>query len=632
MKNYRTILLGAFAIMNVGMAQAIDFETATDAVANMKVGWNLGNTLDSHSGDLDNMWIERWTQRRPSDYETAWGQPVTKRELIKMMKKAGFNAIRVPVTWYPHMEAKFQFSGNSTTWDPVADPIGTQIQKAWMDRVQEVVDYVINEGMYCILNVHHDTGTYSCSWLKTSSNNYNKNKSTFEAIWTQIANRFKDYGEKLLFEGYNEMLDEDNSWCFATLGSPNGYNATKAADAYNAINNYAQSFVNAVRATGGNNSQRNLVLCTYAAASGSGTWNSHLQDPLKNMNKPNDTATGHIIYEVHSYLQTDNISNCKYTVDQMLRDIKSYLATKGPVIFGEWGTADDGVDYWNDYRENTLEYSKYFVRRAKEYGYATFYWMGLSDGQDRSVPKFTKPDLVNFITKGFYGDSYDYTARKKGDVNNDGEVSVADVTLLVNYILGLGDIDTSVADINEDNAISVSDVTLLVNIILGIYEETPTEPTAEPNKPTVSASDIVMSVFSDTYGFLNNYIKYPGGWYKCTVTETMVGGATVTKAEYAEDTNDTWTGQAGFWQTAGKSAAGAKKVYLTAFTPDASQLTIEILNSNDEKVKDIVIPLEKYKWNYLSASVEDLDLSSLGNVSVRAGHSTIWFTDLFFAK
>jgi hypothetical protein len=112
----------------------------------------------------------------------------------------------------------------------------------------------------------------------------------------------------------------------------------------------------------------------------------------------------------------------------------------------------------------------------------------------------------------------------------------------------------------------------------------------------------------------------------------MVGGATVTKAEYAEDTNDIWTGQAGFWQTAGKSAAGAKKVYLTAFTPDASQLTIEILNSNDEKVKDIVIPLEKYKWNYLSASVEGLDLSSLGNVSVRAGHSTIWFTDLFFAK
>ena len=86
---------------------AQSFETATEAVKNMKVGWNLGNTLDSNSGDINNMWIEAYTSRTPSDYEKAWGQPVTKPELIKMFKNAGFNAIRVPVTWYPHMEAKF---------------------------------------------------------------------------------------------------------------------------------------------------------------------------------------------------------------------------------------------------------------------------------------------------------------------------------------------------------------------------------------------------------------------------------------------------------------------------------------------------------------------------------------------
>jgi Cellulase (glycosyl hydrolase family 5). len=111
------------------MAVAADFETATNAVANMKVGWNLGNTLDANSGSLTNMWIEKWTDRSPTAYETAWGQKVTKRELIHMMKMAGFNAIRVPVTWYPHMEAKMQFSSSNDdlTWDPVADPIGTQI-------------------------------------------------------------------------------------------------------------------------------------------------------------------------------------------------------------------------------------------------------------------------------------------------------------------------------------------------------------------------------------------------------------------------------------------------------------------------------------------------------------------------
>ena len=88
-------------------SKGADFETATDAVKNMGVGWNLGNTLDSNSGDINNMWIECFTSRTPSDYETAWRQVITTPELIKMMKDAGFNAIRLPVTWYPHMEATF---------------------------------------------------------------------------------------------------------------------------------------------------------------------------------------------------------------------------------------------------------------------------------------------------------------------------------------------------------------------------------------------------------------------------------------------------------------------------------------------------------------------------------------------
>ena len=88
--NKRTILI-ALLVINRVTAWATDFETATTAVANMKVGWNLGNTLDSNSGDVNNMWIEKWTSRMPSDYEKAWNQPVTKPELFKMFKDAGFN-------------------------------------------------------------------------------------------------------------------------------------------------------------------------------------------------------------------------------------------------------------------------------------------------------------------------------------------------------------------------------------------------------------------------------------------------------------------------------------------------------------------------------------------------------------
>lgn len=104
--NKITSCILAAMMLGISNAQASDeFESATEAVSNMRVGWNLGNTFDSNSGDTQNMWIEHWTDRSPSAYETSWGQPVTKPELIKMMKEAGFNAIRVPVTWYPHMEA-----------------------------------------------------------------------------------------------------------------------------------------------------------------------------------------------------------------------------------------------------------------------------------------------------------------------------------------------------------------------------------------------------------------------------------------------------------------------------------------------------------------------------------------------
>ena len=196
---------------------ATDFETATSAVANMRVGWNLGNTLDSNSGDINNMWIEKWTSRRPADYETAWGQPITKPQLFQMFKQAGFNAIRLPVTWYPHMQAHFTLNG--TAWDPENDDIGTKIQTQWMTRVHQIVDYVINQGMYCILNIHHDTGAANTAWLVASENDYAQQKERFEEVWRQIAEEFKDYDQHLIFEAYNEMLDPHHSWCFASFAA-----------------------------------------------------------------------------------------------------------------------------------------------------------------------------------------------------------------------------------------------------------------------------------------------------------------------------------------------------------------------------------------------------------------------------
>ncbi|MDE5813528.1 MAG: glycoside hydrolase family 5 protein [Muribaculaceae bacterium] len=379
---------------------AEEIETASEAVANMRIGWNLGNTLDSNSGDTSNMWIEKWSDRTPTAYETAWGQKVTKPELFKLFKDAGFNAIRVPVTWYPHMEAKI----SDLKWDPKSDPIGTKIQEGWMKRVHEIVDYVLGQNMYCILNIHHDTGAADTAWLRASEESYAENKEAFEAVWTQIAEEFKDYDGRLLFEGYNEMLDPLSSWCFASFAASGQYNAKVARSAYNAINSYAQSFVNAVRATGGNNAERNLIVSTYGACCGDGNWNAHLQDPLKEMKMPEDTCDGHIIFEVHSYpYLAGGLSGAKNSVRQIMNDVKAHLASKGaPVIIGEWGTSD-GEDYAKR-RNDVIAFARDFVEQAKANDITTFHWMGLSDGDSRTVPEFNQSDLVEAIVKGYYGD------------------------------------------------------------------------------------------------------------------------------------------------------------------------------------------------------------------------------------
>lgn len=368
------------------------FESAADAVLHMGAGWNLGNTLDSHSGSLDHMWIEAWSGRTTKDYETAWGQPLTTRELIHMFKVTGFGAIRVPVTWYPHIGTITLH--DTEKWDP-ASWVGTEVDTAWMARVKEVVDYVIDEGMYCILNVHHDTGADDTAWLVASDEGFAAAQNRYQSLWQQIATTFRDYGEKLLFESYNEMLDPLDSWCFASYASPARYDAEIAASAYRGINQYARLFVETVRATGGNNAMRNLVINTYAACSGDGTWNTHLKEPLAQLEIPE--APGHLAVEVHSYWDANKFAEQKTDIDRLFTNVGSYLQKRlgVPVIIGEWGggTSEDS--------EANVIFTNYFSTKAKASGVAAFYWMGLSDGKDRSIPRWTMPRTKDAILQPY---------------------------------------------------------------------------------------------------------------------------------------------------------------------------------------------------------------------------------------
>lgn len=353
-----------------------DWESASAAVAAMRTGWNLGNTLDAHSFDWKSTtpgWIVQYTDGRTSDWETAWGQPVTKPELLKMFADAGFGAIRVPVTWAEH----FGPDGN--------------IDAAWMDRVEQVVRYVLNTGMYCILNVHHDTG--EVGWLHCDDATYKSVNKKFSSLWTQIATRFADYGDHLLFESFNEMLDGNNRW------------NTTSAVGYENINKYNADFVRAVRATGGNNGTRNLVVNTYAA--------SCAIDAMNNLILPKDTVEGHLIAQVHSYapyrfaFEMENPADqltvfdaaCEAEVRGIVESVNECFVKKGiPAIIGEYGATSKLKE------EEMAKQAACYVSTARKYGIACFYWMVLSDGGDRNKPAWSKPLLKDTILAAYKGE------------------------------------------------------------------------------------------------------------------------------------------------------------------------------------------------------------------------------------
>lgn len=367
MKKRFTTFLGLLMMLTL-QSQAQDFESAKEAVKNMGVGWNLGNTLDAVNWEG----ADGWNWSSPSEHEQGWGQPVTKPELMKMMKEAGIGAIRVPVTWFQEMDAD------------------GKVNDAFMKRVHEVVDYVIDNGMYCIINVHHDTGDHDLHWLVADGSVYSSVKAKYEYLWEQIATEFKDYDHHLLFESYNEMLDSKNTW-----NEP-----SDKTDGYNAINNYAKSFVSAVRATGGNNAERNLVINTYSA--------SNSPAAMKALELPEES--GHIIFQIHNYPDWQSESHARELVDYLISTIKTNLMSKGaPVIVGEYSTfcVWPERDWYYENREVALYAMDYFIKKTKEEGIGTFYWMGLSDGMARNEPYFNQPDLVETITKAYHGDDFE---------------------------------------------------------------------------------------------------------------------------------------------------------------------------------------------------------------------------------
>ena len=310
--------------------------------AKMYAGWNIGNTLEAIGG------------------ETSWGNPKVTEAYIKKIKELGFNAIRIPCAWDQYIE----------------DAETYKIKDSWLNRVNEVVGYCVANDMYAIVNIHWDGG-----WLEENNtpDKQAENNKKQHALWTQIAHKLNHYDEHLLFAGTNE---------------PNVDNAQKMT----VLKSYLQTFIDAVRATSGNNAVRNLVV------QGPNTDIDTTDKLFGNM--PTDRVDNRLMLEVHYY---NPWTFCGLTKDEswgkmayfwgahavsgsdrnatsgneaemkaLFAKMKTKFVDKGvPVILGEYGaiTMRTGLgDLQEAHNKSRNLYDETVTREAKNHGMVPFYW------------------------------------------------------------------------------------------------------------------------------------------------------------------------------------------------------------------------------------------------------------------
>lgn len=362
----RGIALCAMLVAAISAPTYAQLPTAQTVAAQIKVGWNLGNTMEAQCG------------------ETAWGNPMVTQSFINSVKAAGFNAIRIPAAWSCHLSS------------------GTTIDPTWMARVKTVVDYAYSQGMYVILNIHWDGG-----WLEEhpTFDFQTANNQKQSALWTQIANTFKSYDERMLFAGTNEVHADYNEPTSEHITVQQSYN---------------QTFVNAVRATGGNNTTRTLVVQTY---------NTNPWHGLRYFTMPSDSASNRLIVEIHDYDPYDytlnsggaclawgapypQYSQCAWAQEAYFTDLFSQVKNKWvaagiPVIIGEWGVGARP----NLNMASREYYYEFFSTTAQQNGLKTFVWdIGVPTSQsggnallNRNTGAIIDQGALNAIMRGVGG-------------------------------------------------------------------------------------------------------------------------------------------------------------------------------------------------------------------------------------
>ncbi len=288
----------------------------------MGVGWNLGNTLDATGG------------------ETSWGNPITTKAMIDMVAAKGFKTMRLPVTWQKNMGGAPDYT----------------ISKTYLDRVETIASYALQNDMYVIINIHHDEEIICPTYEKEY-----ESTQVVKAIWSQVAERFKDYDDHVIFEVLNEMRVKGSAeeWKGGT------------AEGRSCINTFNAAGVEAIRAAGGKNDVRKIMLSPYAA--------SATLVAMEALELPEDDEN--IIVAVHSYspykfCQKDDDPTLtwgtqadKDELDLLFYNIKKTFIDKGhPVVLGEWGSKN------NNNTDQRAKHAAYYAKGALTCGICPVVW------------------------------------------------------------------------------------------------------------------------------------------------------------------------------------------------------------------------------------------------------------------
>lgn len=343
--------------------------TSMELVKEMKIGWNLGNTLDVCAADRDGDGIVNEVPADGKVDETLWGNPMTTKKLFEELKADGINAVRIPVTWRDHL-------GEAPDY---------KIDSEWLDRVQEVVDYAYDLDMYVIINIHHDGGDDAKfgAWVRGAAKDYDKFSEKYNAIWSQICERFKNYSDKLIFESANEI----------------GFDNLSKDDAYALLNRINQQFVDLVRASGGNNSKRHLLIAGY--------W-TDIEQTCDERYKLPDDPENRLILSVHYYTPWEFcIINSKNTwgtdgdynvLKNKMGALKNNFIDKGiPVIIGEYGFNIQ------TYPKSQVEFAGAVSKTCYDIGIRCFLW---DNGEvfNRNTYEWRVDGLIEALQESVSGD------------------------------------------------------------------------------------------------------------------------------------------------------------------------------------------------------------------------------------